>query len=222
MTRTSLTLMTAVIALALGNISQAVMLDAVADGGNDQNYPGAFYNGDEMDVRDNDASGSGKNAYIKFDLGSIAAGDITAATLHLTCSDNNAANGFSVAGYNDGGAYEAWDEDGIGADKPSFNKYVGVSDVDNSLTDAELIEEVSGSPSAGDLYSIDVLSFVQNDTDGQLTFILRSGNYSQMGFAARDNTVYAGPQLELEVIPEPASLAVLGLGGLALIRRRLA
>jgi hypothetical protein len=62
-------------------------------------------------------------------------------------------------------------------------------------------------------------AFIATDTDGKVTFIL-SGHDTTYAYGVGDE-LGNGPYLTLTFIPEPATLAILGLGGL-LLRRRIA
>ena len=61
--------------------------------------------------------------------------------------------------------------------------------------------------------------FIATDTDGKVTFIL-TGHDTTYAYGVGDE-FGNGPYLTLTFIPEPATLAILGLGGL-LLRRRIA
>lgn len=66
-----------------------------------------------------------------------------------------------------------------------------------------------------------LISFLNSDTNGQVTFILgRTGRNSQKNllFASDTHSTLAPPTLAL--VPEPSAIALLGLGGLAILRRR--
>jgi hypothetical protein len=65
-------------------------------------------------------------------------------------------------------------------------------------------------------------AFLKTDTDGLVTFIIAGPNADTTYMTNMTNAdVNLHPYLELTFVPEPATLAILGLGGL-LLRRRLA
>ena len=75
---------------------------------------------------------------------------------------------------------------------------------------------------------VDLTSFLNNDTNGLVTFLLTRGSDANVVYdiATKENTTagVSAPRLVLPnaVVPEPTTLALAGLGGLALLRRRRA
>jgi len=70
----------------------------------------------------------------------------------------------------------------------------------------------------------DLVSFLQQraDDNGLVTFMVAIDAENRgYGFASRENEdVTLRPSLEVTAVPEPASLALIGLGGLAMLKRR--
>jgi len=86
-----------------------------------------------------------------------------------------------------------------------------------------------GAHSAGDVYqgsSSVLIDAINNDTNDVLVIGIRgSQNFDDFVFASKENSNigtgnFIAPTLEAEVIPEPASAALLGLGGLMIAGRR--
>ena len=66
-------------------------------------------------------------------------------------------------------------------------------------------------------------AFLNADSDGLVTFILTQntgGPNNGHQWATKEHTTIAAPTLEFDVVPEPSTTALLGLGGFALIFRR--
>lgn len=148
-------------------------------------------------------------AHIQFDVAQFAAGTVTSATLRLF-QDFNGANGvtydvFQVLG--------AWSEGTLThATRPSL-----------SATAAASITTTS--TASGIWHEWDVTTLVQAWVDGGADnhgmAIIRDPNASPWPyFRSKENTSGNNPELVVNAVPEPATMAALGLGAATLLRRR--
>ncbi len=188
--------------------------------------------------------GEGNAIVLPFDLPDVNPTDITAATLQVQFNFMRNADGFG----NDPG----FDIDlyllGRTAADPSIlgdDYFAGETDAANT----ELINDFITEAAEGGVFSYgetSLVTLIQNqyaafgpghDFGGDDDFIFfRMNSDTELSFLGSDNAGFlfsmndpdnaaAGdtlPTLSLDVIPEPASVALLGLGGLALLRRRSA
>lgn len=67
--------------------------------------------------------------------------------------------------------------------------------------------------------STELNDFINADTNGEVTFLILRSNQSSSGNQARFWPKESGPGAILTVVPEPASIALLGLAGMALVVR---
>lgn len=188
--------------------------------------------GSKLSVRsDNKAAKS----WIEFDISNIDVSSLTSAQLRVTLNadkDNkcflSAVNDDVTSGLvaldgsltwnNAPGNYTT--SDGINPDAaismdefqdnldPTMTTYIGV--VDYSAGSGGV---------AGDQYFIDVLSILQADTDGIVLFVLH-GAGGDTSFSTHDNPGGAEYYPALVIVPEPATMLLLGLGGLMAVRRK--
>jgi len=167
-------------------------------------------------------------AWLQFDLSTIAnystqvKGHITGATLTFTGTSNNtSAKPFALAGLNDG-VNDAWASSSLTWNNAPANDTAGQGLITAQITwIADTTHTLSVPAGAGSTVSDSsaaLLGFLNADQDGKVTFILAPGGTTYLLGAGSS----AAPSLTLTYsVPEPATLAVLGLGGL-LLRRRLA
>ncbi|MFW6163028.1 MAG: DUF7594 domain-containing protein [Planctomycetota bacterium] len=190
-----------------------------------------FGDADQVVVKDSGGGGTTRKGYLQYDLSTVNT-PLADAMLALTVSMNNSGGGnpapsnflVQVFGLNDGLPAEGWDEDTIDWDNAPAN-----ASANNFTADATFLGEfeVTDQDDVGSLVTFSnqqLLDFVDADTDGLLTLMLRreGGNSSNnLGFASTEHDLLQPVSLVLAPnIPEPTTLALLGLGALGLWRRR--
>lgn len=184
-----------------------------------------------------------KIGIVRFDL-SGATGDLTGATLSLDIVFNNGNRNrtINVYGLIDDAINDAWDEATI-----SYSTAPGFiyTDPDPGTTDLEPTNDYTIDPAEMTLLgtfetgtttppttvttltsALNLDAFLANDTNGLVTFaFIFGGSDSNVTYeiATKEHATALAPRLILpNAIPEPASLALASLGGLALLSRRRA
>ena len=188
-----------------------------------------------------------RKPYLRFDLSGLPAGEITDASLSLYISANNsggsplnpapAAYTISVYGLADG-VGENWVEGNGGTDNNPANEIVWTNAPGNLTTsginfnaDATLlgILNIANTDATGSTVTFnatpELLTFLNADTDNLVTLMLARSEAGSpnLNFASKEFTpgdLSDEPTLNLTIVPEPGSLALLGLGGLLIARRR--
>jgi len=167
--------------------------------------------------------------------------DIIGAKLEMTVKDFDTENGlfaWTLYSVNDGVTNEDFNltvsggvPDPIFDDLPAMLDGADIrSSVDTTQAVAQdtiqLALGVDPRPQDGDVQTFDIpdLGFLTGDTNDTLTFHLHQTTGADSQFRAQwhANNVAANlkPRLVVDLVPEPGSLALLGLGGLALLGRR--
>jgi hypothetical protein len=159
-------------------------------------------------------------SYLQFDLSGIT-GTITSATLTVySFLSNSDGKDYYIYGLNDG-VNEAWSADTI-------DWFTGPANITTSGTalDAALTTQLAfcdfNADGIQDVSQTDVTAFVNADTDNLVTFIFTAGGTAYM-YNVLPGSYYDAnyvPVLTLDVVPEPAALILLGLGGLISLTRR--
>lgn len=234
-------------AMAAGGADAAVLL-TTADGSgadthisNDGNQAATTNHGTRgsNDLRNYDGVRA-KLVYWRFDLSSVT-GDLSGATLTLTFTGANRNRTMNVYGLVDE-AGDNWGETSITYDSaPGILQPADGGAVYNSGNESIDATKLSllttfttpGSTAAGPVAvittaDVDLDNFLNADTNNLVTFVFytASSDSAQSFFlASKENTTGATvyPMLNLPnatLVPEPASLALAALGGLAILGRR--
>ena len=175
-----------------------------------------------------------RKGYLRFDLSSFNGEEFTDARLELTAfSANSTSKTFAIYAINDADAGDndqdlgGYDPDGITWNNAPAND--NINDDNDILANATLLGTFNGNaPNATAIFDDQALLDLLNaDTDGMVTLIITSLGISsdftstvyQFYSSETSNADYF-PRLVVSIVPEPSTFALLGLGAMALIRRR--
>ena len=221
-----------VVVLLVAASAQAVVIDPEDDTrvyhGTPTGNEGATNN---LTVKADSASLNDYKPYMRFDLSSFTP-TITSASLDLIAQgeamEANDVLTVNVYGLNDGTAGETtWTEGGI-----TWNNAPGnVTTSDAGFVNSTLLgtfDVTDNGSIVGTTYSFSsaaLITFLNADTNNKVTIMLSSAEGSgddadanYVSFAGFEHATYDGPKLT--VIPEPATMGLLGIGGLlALVRK---
>jgi hypothetical protein len=165
-------------------------------------------------------SNAGRQAYLKFDISSLGSGKtITSAILTMRTRNDftidSFANVYSVAD-------DSWDETTLeDSNEPAIGPQIGTFDIEGTVS-------LGVDPGTSQLDNIDVTAWVTsnyNSLDNLISVgIIEPGNGITFyrGDEHADQSEHPWAELTVTGVPEPTTLALLGLSGLALLRARRA
>jgi len=159
-------------------------------------------------------------SYLQFNLNDLYAanpglmGNISSATLTIYAITD--AKSYVVSGLNDG-INEAWSAATI----DWFSAPGNLTTSGNGLIADQTVSLYTCNPTAANMpYSADVTAFLNTDTDGLVTFIFTAGGTTYMYNVLEGSYFNAAYVPVLTIVPEPATLLLIGLGGILSLRYR--
>jgi hypothetical protein len=166
-----------------------------------------------------------KTGYIRFDLTGAAEADLTGSYLTFEATFlKGSAKVVDVYGLTDGDG-DSRDESTITYNTAPGMLPAALGNYALDLTMVTLLGTIT-TPAAGDPYPVrfssnptdlPLASFLGADTNRLVTFLF-IGTNNESEIASKEHETFMAPTLTL--VPEPATLALLGLGSVVLLRRR--
>ncbi|WP_227021219.1 DNRLRE domain-containing protein [Oceaniferula marina] len=236
-------LITTLALLALPSLSNAATVLTPTDDSYSHNVDTVIHGAETIITNKYDIGGGVhvRIGYLKFDLSAYAGQTITSAQLTLTAAGTSGAipdnTAFTLYGLKGTAAGNDWSEDTLtGADRPAGNGHGNHLDENDLYSgSASGLLSFNASPADGGVFNIgagnaDLLSFLnatkELTTGNVVTFMFNlssADNDNTMNWYTKEDVGIGsgsrGSTLSLAV-PEPSSVALLGLGGIALIMRR--
>ena len=208
-----------------------ITLSSQADAFVQQGNPGGNFGTGQITVKGLNGTTTRKG-YIRFDLSGIPVADILDAEFKIAVFQNNSGGTdtttrqpftISMYGLNDG-VGESWGESTINYSNAPANMTGNVLTSDATLLGTFAVPAVDP-PVTLSFNPTNLSTFLKNDTDGQVTFILLRDNNSSthnLAFSSKETSGMA-PTLLINTIPEPGTigLAIVGLTVLAGVRGRV-
>lgn len=160
---------------------------------------------------------------VRFDLGSIPAGEsITSATMTVTNNTAWSTDATSVAGVfglNDSVDADNWDEAAVNWNNAPGNDTTGQGFL--NATSLGTFNATDGNGGAQSSFSSqELVDFLNADTDGLVTLLVRENEGGYIRASTKEESIEDAPMLQLTYTPEPATMGLLSIGGLALLRRK--
>ncbi len=175
-------------------------------------------------------------SWIKFDISGLDVSSLASAQLRLTFVSN--PDTCSVSAVNDDytvgmdwnnnltwnnapGNYTS--SDGVNADMAGITQEQLRTELDSTKTTLVGTLDYSSATASGEQFYINVLPILQADTDGIVQFVLHNSHgYTVLGsnYDGDQNGDVYYPALITSTVPEPATLFLMGLGGLLSQRKR--
>lgn len=189
-------------------LSATADADAVAGVAGGDDYADNNF-GNRPWISENWADSTEVIAHIQFDVSGFAAGTVTSATLRLF-QDFNGRDGITYDVFQ---VMDAWSEATLTHDtRPTLSGTAAAS-----LT---TVGTASGIWHEWDVTAL-VQAWVDGAADNHGMAIMRDPNEQPWPyFRSRENLDGNNPELVVNAVPEPASMAALGLGAAVLLRRR--
>jgi len=199
--------------------------------------PGNNFGGSGGVVIKGGSGSTTRKGYLRFDVSDVPQDQVLGAWLELETNANNEGGGstdptsfsVNVYGLDDAAAGNNWDESSITWNTAPGNQ--SGNSIDSTVTELlGTIEVLEADAPDTVLFSTDeLLDFLAEDTDGDVTFILQrsAGGTANLSFASKeDSSANFAPTLNFALaVPEPATIAIWSLLGVALVgfcmRRRL-
>jgi hypothetical protein len=166
--------------------------------------------------------------FLRFDISGVT-GDMSEAILSLASHPiHGVVYTSNLAVYGLKEDYDIWDESTI-----TYNNAPGLLSAPvgeyaleaTKLVRLGVIACISNTLCTSDPIQLDISSFISSDTDKKISLLIvkESSDSSEWAFRSKEKTGVVIPTLTLpNAVPEPATISLIALGGVALLRRRRA
>lgn len=227
MTRVMLSGMIATATVGLAS-SHAATISSSADTYIETDDSGPNGTGTTFWVRqDNGTSNDERVGIVRFDISTIT-NTVTDAEFGLEVAWGGTKTDYSIFGADDTSLEELFDESTYTFSDAESHGIVDDTDsnviIESAVTDLGTLSLPDGSTTSISFSSTDLVDFINADTNNLITLLVVGdgvhSNGNTVGFRSREATGGSVPSLTFSQIPEPASLALLLLGGAAFAVRR--